>query len=74
VVLSGNQALDPAGFAPALITVTHEKDTGLNRKTCAVPKKFANTEANLNPAGTASTYSFAILPGQIDQIPLSIRA
>jgi hypothetical protein len=52
VVLSGNQALDPAGFAPALITLTHEKDTGLNEKTC----------------------SFAILPGQIDQIPLSIRA
>jgi hypothetical protein len=52
VVLSGNQALDPAGFAPALITSTREKDTGLSRKIS----------------------TFAILPGQIDQIPFSIRA
>jgi hypothetical protein len=28
VILSGNQALDPAGFAPALFTSTRKKVTG----------------------------------------------
>jgi hypothetical protein len=35
VVLSGNQALDPAGFAPALVTSNLEKVTFLTEKTCA---------------------------------------
>jgi hypothetical protein len=32
VILSGNQALDPAGFAPALVTPTRKKDTGHDGK------------------------------------------
>jgi hypothetical protein len=32
VVLSGNQALDPAGFAPALVTSTRKKVTGYEGK------------------------------------------
>jgi hypothetical protein len=43
VILSGNQALDPAGFAPALVTSTRTKDTGRDRK-------FARRRVNIvNP-------------------------
>jgi hypothetical protein len=38
VVLSGNQALDPAGFAPAVITGNRKKVTVPLEKTC-VPRK-----------------------------------
>jgi hypothetical protein len=35
VVLSGNQALDPAGIAPAIVTGNRRKVTVALKKTCA---------------------------------------
>jgi hypothetical protein len=67
VVLSGNQALDPAGLAPALVTSNRRKVTFQSVKKLTRP---TNTWPNINPARAASTYSFWFLPGQIDQIPL----
>jgi hypothetical protein len=71
VVLSGNQALDPAGFAPALVTLNQKKVTGPNGKNCA---PLRNKPTNLNPHQGGKYMLFALLPGQIDQIPLAIRA
>ena len=78
MVLSGNQALDPAGLAPAIVTETREKVTGLGGKNLRGPdseyRNIANTGGILIPRGAASTCLLQFLPGQIDQIPLSIRA
>ena len=71
MVLVGNQALDPAGLAPALVTDNKEKVT------VRVEKKFARRgmpSRDISPRKAASTYSFAYLPGQIDRTSLSIRA
>jgi hypothetical protein len=70
VVLSGNQALDPAGFAPAIVTSTQKKVTVPDGKICA---PLQNT-GNINPREGGKYILFTFLPGQIDQIPLSIRA
>jgi hypothetical protein len=67
VILSGNQALDPAGLAPAIVTDNRKKVTVRTEKTCA-------PLLNTNPAEGGKYILFCILPGQIDQIPLSIRA
>jgi hypothetical protein len=71
VVLSGNQALDPAGLAPAIVTGNRTKVTVALEKNLRIA---VSPVTNLNAARAASTLLFAFLPGQIDQIPLSIKA
>jgi len=66
VFLSGNQALDPAGFAPAMVTDNEKKVTVLTEKTCY--------SSDINAREGGKYILFCDLPGQIDQIPLSIRA
>jgi len=78
VILSGNQALDPAGFAPALVTATQKKVMLLDRKNFARRQGFITNAANIGRILIAQerqvhTY-LRCLPGLIDRIPLSIRA
>jgi hypothetical protein len=68
VVLSGNQALDPAGTASCYSYLEPEKSYGADLKNLRPIKKAYDSQKAyarliLSPQGAASTYSFAFLPG-----------
>ena len=62
MVLSGNQALDPAGLAPAIVTLDPGKVTVLGVKNSEY-RDIANNRANINPTRAASTYLLQIFAG-----------